>query len=130
MKIKITETYTEDGKAPILLENIQLSENKHGQIILCFSTKNHKYLDINYNISSSHVDGEYCEFGMAKGFVIETHDLIQPKDLSFEIPESSLTLYLIPENAEESQKLWGKEAILPTKWSYAICIVPFDDFYQ
>jgi hypothetical protein len=129
MKIKITEIDKEEGKTPIELENIKLSENKHGQIILSFNTKNHKYLDINYNTSSSHVDGEYCEFG-SRGFVIETNDLFQPKELSFEIPESSLTLYLIPESDEEKQKLWGISAILPQKWSYVICIVPFEDFYK
>jgi|LakMenE01Jun11ns_1017448.scaffolds.fasta_scaffold9308038_2 hypothetical protein len=129
MKIKITEIDTEEGKTPIELEDIELSENKHGQIILSFNTKNHKYLDIGYGIASFHVDGEYCEFG-SRGFVIETNDLFQPKELSFEIPESSLTLYLIPESDEEKQKLWGISAILPQKWSYVICIVPYKDFYK
>jgi hypothetical protein len=130
MKIKITDAYTEDGKTPILLENIKLSENRHGQIILGFETKNHKYLDISYSIASSHVDGEYCEFGMAKGFEIATQERCIPEGVEREYPESLLTLYLIPENEEEVNKLWAKEAVLPTKWSYEICLVPFHDFYE
>lgn len=46
MKIKIAETHTEDGKTPILLENIKLSENRHGQIILGFETKNHQIFQV------------------------------------------------------------------------------------
>jgi hypothetical protein len=128
MKIAITDQFTEENKTPIELENIKVGTNKHGQVIVSFSSKNHKYLSIDYNISTSHFNGEECEFGM--GFEIETWDTFTSEDANREMPESRLTLYLIAESKEEKEKLGGLAAILPNKWSYCLCIVPYEDFYQ
>lgn len=132
MKIKLCDQsygiQKPDLKAPIVLADIELSKNKHGQILLSFATHNHKYLDVDYNLLSSHVEGEYCEHGMAHGFEISTQEEYRPEGMHLDYPEDSVTLYLIPENKEELKQLRGQACVIPTKWSYSICIVPFEDF--
>lgn len=116
-------------KKPILIEGIEVSRNRHGQLLVCFATKNHKYLNVHYGMSSSHVNNEHCDHGSAQGFEIFTLEQHRPKGKNFNYPEDSVTLYLIPENKEECEMLCGQACILPTKWSYQICIVPFKDFH-
>lgn len=116
-------------KTPIQLDGVEVFKNKKDQWVLSFSSRNHKYLNINYCISSSHINGEKCEFGMAHGFEIETDDTWWDENLRIDWPEDKITLWLIPESKEESDGLCGIAAILPQKWSYAVCIIPHDYFF-
>ena len=115
---------------PILLMNLEVVKNNKGQWTIGFSSENHKYLCINYNCSTSHIEDEFCEHGMAQGFTIETHETYFPERSKIDFPEDSLVLYLIPESKEESNELSGVAAILPHKHAYSACIVPYKDFYD
>lgn len=126
-------------ETPIQLDGVEVFKNKKDQWVLSFSSRNHKYLNINYNISSSHINGEKCEFeetawgewyGTAHGFEIETDDTWWDENLKIDWPEDKITLWLIPESAEENRELCGMVAILPQKWRYAVCIIPHEDFYD
>lgn len=115
---------------PIELDGVKVFKNKKGQWVLSFSSKNHKYLNINYNIAGSHINGERCKFGAAHGFEIETCETWFDEEWNLEVPEDKVTLWLIPESKEEGEELSGREAVLPEKWSYSVCIVPYEDFYD
>lgn len=132
MKIELCDRYgfrKPDLKNPILIDDTELSKNKHGQLLVSFATRNHKYLDVDYGSLHSHVPGKHCEHGMARGIDISTQEQYRPEDWESDKPEDSVTLYLIPESEEERELLCGRACILPTKWAYQICIVPFGDFY-
>jgi hypothetical protein len=115
-------------ETPIELDGVEVFKNKKDQWVLSFSSRNHKYLNINYNISSSHINGERCKFGVAYGFEIETEDVWLDGNL-IDQSEDKITLWLIPESKEESDGLCGIAAVFLQKWSHAACIVPYDDFY-
>lgn len=117
-------------ETPIQLDGVEVIKNKKGQWVLSFSSRNHKYLNINYCISSSHINDEKCEFGMAHGFEIETCETWFDEEWNMEVPEDKITLWLIPESKEEDEELSGMAAILPQKWRYAVCMVPYKDFYD
>ena len=113
---------------PIILKNLKVAKNKKDQWIIRFSSENHKYLCVDYNCSTSHVEGKLCEHGMAHGFTIETDETYFSEESKIDFPEDSLTLYLIPESKEESDELSGVASILPLKHAYTACIVPYKDF--
>lgn len=119
---------------PIEIENIEFYKNKKNQWVVYFDSKNHKYLDVKYNTTCSHIDGDYCKFGSARGFEIETCESWKTsrkwddEEYDVELPEDRMRLFLIPESDEEDKELSGVAAILPNKWSYCICIVPYEDF--
>jgi len=114
---------------PISLTGLTVEKNRHGQWTVHFSSENHKYLSVNYDCTSTHVGGELCEHGWAHGFTIEAPDTFLDPEINLELPEDHLTLYLVPENEEEHKALCGGDAVLAGKWSYSICIVPYEDFY-
>lgn len=118
-----------DLETPIELDSVEIFKNKKNQWILGFSSKNHKYLHVNYCISSSHINDERCEFGAAC-FDLETYETWWDAKLGIDWPEDTITLCLIPESKEEREELKGKAVALPQKWRYAVCIVPFNDFYD
>ena len=85
---------------------------------------------VDYNISGNAPCGESLGFedgsyAFAEGFSIETQETY-PDD-GCDMPHDSVILWMIPESKEEQEELSGVAAILPSKWSYCACIVPFSD---
>lgn len=119
-----------DLENPIKLENLRCFKNRHGQWCVEFSSVNHKYLCVNYNTSTNCVNEERCEYGMAQGITIETGETFKNDESEFDWPEDSLIIWLVPESEQESDEISGVDAVLPSKWAYSICIVPFEDFYD
>ena len=136
MKLFISENKQQQKQIPdehkIILKDIKIFKNKHGQWCLTFDTENHKYLGIAYNISSGSlwsVDENGEQLVEMTPFVNRGFQIITDDDYE-SVTYDWKTIYLVPESKEEEQELWGVAAILPTKWSYACTIVGMDDFYE
>jgi hypothetical protein len=130
MKIFVEEnpqpTLPEDKR--IVLKNIEVYKNKKGQWCLAFKSENHKYLHVDFNISTNALgrkgdsEIERLKFS-AQGFSIQTEPY-DNEDWDWK------TIFLVPESEEEYNEISGCAAILPTKWTYECVIVQFEDFYM
>ena len=133
MKLAIEHRCTHaEAKAgeKISLTGLRALKNSKGQWVVSFSSANHKYLNVDYNISSAAPCSESIRFedgsyAFAEGFSIETQETY-PDD-GCDMPHDSVILWMIPESKAEQEELSGVAAILPSKWSYCACIVPFSD---
>ena len=120
------QTLPEDKR--IVLKNIEVYKNKKGQWCLAFKSENHKYLHVDFNISTNALgrigalQTEMLKFS-AQGFSIQTGPY-NNEDWDWQ------TIFLVPESEEEYNAISGCAAILPTKWSYECVVVPFEDFYM
>lgn len=115
----------------IVLTGVRIYQNKHKQWCLSFSSENHKYLDVDYRISTNalwKVDDkgereiERLDFH-AQGFTIETGE---PDEGTWDW----MHIFLVPESEAEEDDLSGCAAVLGTKWSYQCVIVKFEDFWN
>ena len=124
---------------PLVLKNLEVYENKSGQICIQFETKNHKYLELSYGMSSScnmaPVDGEdedkwHNQALWSKAISIGSCNEVYWKGEDHKRHHFYTNLWLVPESEEEMEKLSGIAVFLPSKWRYEICIVPYEDFYD
>ena len=128
-KIRTHKTAKPEDK--IVIENINVTQNERGQWLVDFASKNHKYLQVRYIMSSGHIDRkpQYLDDGSlatCEAFVIDTHE--EAQEDGFTLPLSSTVLWLIPETREECSAINGVAAIMATKWCYCCCIVAYNDF--
>lgn len=114
---------------PFRIENIDIFLNQYGQLGIHFDTPNHKYLDIDYGLSSSidEATGENSEF-WSRGLAMESPHLVYDLHLYFNVPVFTATLYLIPENREEKTLLDGYIVVRALKYEYEILFIPYSDF--
>lgn len=133
MKLLIDQRYTHVNAKPenkIKLSGLRIVKNSKGQWVVVFSSENHKYLIVKYNISGNAPGGEPIKYddgsySYAHGFSIETDDTAD--DNGYQMPLDSCILWVIPETKKEQEELAGVAAILPTKWSYSCAIIPYCD---
>jgi hypothetical protein len=149
MKIYITSQFTKDltsitaeelesfgicslkyAKLPIKLEKFKFYLNEDGYAVISFDTKNHKYLDIDYNTSTNlRYDSDFEEFPFhPRGFSIRTHEKYRHETNLTMLPVSRLMLWLEPDNEEEAEIIDGEVCILPSRGHYEIVIVPYSKF--
>lgn len=148
MKLYITNEFTRDlsrftddelksfgiydrsaASAPINIDDIAIGKNARGLLVVSILTPNHKYLNINYSMSTNAVGGAERSAWFSRGFQIQTHDEVPYSDEDpFMVPVSSLDLWLTPESDEEDESINGVAAALACKWQYDITIVPYKDF--
>lgn len=130
---------------PIKIEGLACYQNGKGYWCLKFSTPNHKYLELSAEVSTSRLNETWCEHGSAQGFELDTYESWfadrkgnevglttygRKRRNAVELPEDSVSIYLVPESKEEAAQLRGKFVLLPEKHSYRACLVPFEDFYE
>lgn len=120
---------TKPGANPITLHDLKIGPNNHGHFCVTFGSAMHKYLDVTGTALASHVEGVRCEHGMARVISVKTQETWFDKEFGMEVPEDELELFLIPESQEEYRSLQAVLSVLPTKWAYSLCFVPYEDFY-
>ena len=133
MKFLIQQSYTHVNTNPeekIKLSGLRILKNSKGHWVVAFTSENHKYLAVKYNISGNAPGGEHCKYddgsyAYAHGFSIETCDTSD--DTGTQMPLDSCILWVIPETKKEQEELSGVAAILPTKWAYSCAIIPYSD---
>lgn len=139
MKIYCEDIYTEDlshltsdqlkekdiwNTKPILIKNFSVGKNTKGQYVINFKTENHKYLNVEYNMSGS---GRIADGNWAYAITISTHE--EYEDDGLKLPISRTNIWLEPDNEEEKKLIGGMMCILPEKWEYSLVLIPFEDFY-
>lgn len=132
-ELKECGTYEREySTKPIVLSSVSLKKNSKGQYVFSFATKNHKYLNIEYSISSSRRESDDGKKYWSRCFRISTCQQYPFKDEKtnkklFESSISTLRVWLEPDNDEENELINGKIAVFPTKWQYHVVIIPFED---
>jgi len=119
---------------PILVKDFRLGLNADGAVAISFKTENHKYLDVQYRMSSSaRIDEDYVNKPWGSQCIeISTYEEYQEGDYGngtpLMLPISRMNIWLEPDTKEEDAAISGVACILPAKWAYEIVIVPFEKF--
>ena len=125
----------EYAQKPIAISDINVELNEDGNVLITFKTNNHKYLNVEYNISTSaRIDEDYKNKPWScKGLQISSHEEYQASDYGdgkpLMLPISRMVIWLEPDTQEEHDALSGIACDLASKWEYEIVILPFDKFY-
>lgn len=125
----------EHAQKPIALSDINVELNEDGNVLITFKTNNHKYLNVEYNTSTSaRIDEDYKNKPWSsKGLEISSHEEYQAGDYGdgkpMMLPISRMMIWLEPDTQEENDALSGIACDLASKWGYEIVILPYDKFY-
>ena len=125
----------EYAQKPISISDINVELNEDKNVLITFKTNNHKYLNVEYNISTSaRIDEDYKNKPWScKGLQISSHEEYQASDYGdgkpLMLPISRMVIWLEPDTQEEHDALSGIACDLASKWEYEIVILPFDKFY-
>lgn len=125
----------EYAQKPIALSDINVELNEDKNVLITFKTNNHKYLNVEYNISTSaRIDQDYKNKPWScRGLQISSYEEYQDGELilgtPMMLPISRVTLWLEPDTQEENDAINGIACDLASKWEYEIVILPYDKFY-
>jgi hypothetical protein len=118
---------------PLVITDFMIGKNNRGQMVITFSSKNHKYFNIWDTMSwkswdDNQIDGEEeSEFG-SRGLHIESQTEVYDKELGFKRSLWSTEMIITPETEEEKELLADRVSSIANKWGYSLVFLDFGDY--
>jgi hypothetical protein len=106
---------------PIIVDDFRLYKNSYGRWCYSFDTHKQKFL----------VRGDEGLKGVERYISFESIDrsLVTHGEEYFTLPNSSISIWLIPENDEEAEEIDNVTyCVLPKGWGYHVLLLPEEDF--